>query len=291
MKSRRRSWIGLVFLLPALLVFGIFQWYPILNNFALAFQEYTPGLDPTWVGLANYQAVLGDERLWMALQNTLVYVAVCLVIGFLVPIAVAIAISLLRRGKSFFRLAIYVPNIIPAIATYIIWGWIFNPQFGLLNQVIGWFGGEGLNWLVDKNLVLVSLSLMATWAGFGSSAVLYMASLTAISPELYEAAEIEGATAWQRIRYITLPSIMPTIQLMLILQLLATFQLLQEPFVMTAGGPNDASLSVALLSYQYAMQNIEFGKAGALGSMLFLLLVGLSFYYIRGSRLAERKEI
>jgi multiple sugar transport system permease protein len=290
MKSRRRSWIGLVFLLPALLVFGIFQWYPILNNFVLAFQEYTPGLDPTWVGLANYQAVLGDERLWIALQNTLVYVAICLVIGFLVPIAVAIAISLLRRGKAFFRLAIYVPNIIPAIATYIIWGWIFNPQFGLLNQVIGWFGGEGLNWLVDKNLVLVSLSLMATWAGFGSAAVLYMASLTAISPELYEAAEIEGASAWQRIRFITLPSIMPTIQLMLILQLLATFQLLQEPFVMTSGGPNDGSLSVALLSYQYAMQNVEFGKAGALGSLLFLLLVGLSFYYIRGSRLADRKE-
>jgi multiple sugar transport system permease protein len=271
-------------------VFGVFQWYPILNNFVLAFQEYTPGLDPTWVGLANYQAVLGDERLWIALQNTLVYVVICLVIGFLVPIAVAIAISLLRRGKAFFRLAIYVPNIIPAIATYIIWGWIFNPQFGLLNQVIGWFGGEGLNWLVDKNLVLLSLSLMATWAGFGSAAVLYMASLTAISPELYEAAEIEGASAWQRIRYITLPSIMPTIQLMLILQLLATFQLLQEPFVMTSGGPNDGSLSVALLSYQYAMQNVEFGKAGALGSLLFLLLVGLSFYYIRGSRLADRKE-
>lgn len=290
MTHRRRSWIGLVFLLPALVVFGVFQWYPILNNFVLAFQEYTPGLDPTWVGFANYQAVLGDERLWLALQNTAAYVGICLVIGFVLPVVVAIAISLLRRGKGFFRLAIYVPNIIPAIATYIIWGWIFNPQFGLLNQIGGWLGGDPVNWLTDKNLVLFSLAIMATWAGFGSTAVLYMASLTAISPDLYEAAEIEGANVWQRIRFITLPSIMPTIQLMFILQLLATFQLLQEPFVMTAGGPNDGSLSVALLSYQYAMQNIEFGKAGALGSLLFLLLVGLSFYYVRSSRLAERKE-
>ncbi|HTH13493.1 MAG TPA: sugar ABC transporter permease [Spirochaetia bacterium] len=289
MKSRRRSWIGLLFLLPAFLVFGLFQWYPIVNNFILAFQEYTPGMDPTWIGLANYQAVLGDDRLWQALQNTFSYVAICLVIGFAFPIAVAIAISLLRRGKGFFRLAIYVPNIIPAIATYIIWGWIFNPQFGLLNQIGGWFGAEPIQWLVDKNLVLVSLAFMATWAGFGSTAVLYMASLTAISPEMYEAAEIEGAGIWQRIRYITLPSLMPTISLMLILQLLATFQILQEPFVMTSGGPNDASLSVMLLSYQYAFNNVEFGKAGALGSLLFLLLMGLSFYYVRKSGLAEKK--
>jgi len=289
MITRRRSWIGLLFLLPAFLVFGLFQWYPILNNFLLAFQEYTPGLEPSWIGLANYESVLGDERFYVALQNTVAYVGICLVIGFAVPIAVAIAISLLRRGKGFYRLAIYVPNIIPAIATYVIWGWIFNPQFGLLNQVVGWFGLDGLNWLTDKNLVLGSLALMATWAGFGSTAVLYMASLTAISPEMYEAAELEGAGVWQRIRFITLPSLAPTISLMLILQLLATFQILQEPFVMTAGGPNDASLSVMLLSYQYAFSNVEFGKAGALGSLLFLALVSLSISYVRASGIAEKK--
>jgi len=289
MKSRRRSWIGLLFLLPALTVFGLFQWYPIFNNFLLAFQEYTPGMESTWIGFDNYVAVLGDERFYTALQNTFVYVGICLVIGFFVPIAVAIAISLLRRGKGFLRLAVYVPNIIPAIATYIIWGWIFNPQFGLLNQIGGWFGAEPLQWLVDKNLVLVSLALMGTWAGFGSTAVLYMASLTSISAEMYEAAELEGAGAWQRIRSITLPSLAPTISLMFILQLLATFQILQEPFVMTAGGPNDASLSVMLLSYQYAFNNVEFGKAGALGSLLFLMLMGLSFYYVRKSGLAEKK--
>jgi len=286
---KTRSWIGLLFLLPAFVVFGLFQWFPIFDNFLLSFQEYTPGLDPVWVGLANYQAVLADERFYTALQNTFAYVGVCLVIGFAVPIAVAIAISLLKKGKGFFRLAIYVPNIIPAIAIYIIWGWIFNPQFGLLNQVGGWLGFEPVQWLVDKNLVLVSLAFMATWAGFGSTAVLYMASLTAISSEMYEAAELEGASVGQRIRFITLPALMPTIQLMLILQLLATFQILQEPFVMTAGGPNDGSLSVMLLSYQYAFGNVEFGKAGALGSMLFLLLMGLSFYYVRKSGLAAKK--
>lgn len=289
MKTRRRSWIGLLFLLPAFVVFGLFQWYPILDNFVLAFQEYTPGMDPSWVGFDNYAAVFGDDRLLAAVQNTLVYVAICLVMGFLLPIAVAIAISLLRRGKGFFRLAIYIPNIIPAIATYIIWAWIFNPQFGLLNQIGSWFGADPVQWLVDKRLVLLSLAFMATWAGFGSTAVLYMASLTSISSEMYEAAEIEGAGVWQRIRYITVPSLMPTISLMLILQLLATFQLLQEPFVMTNGGPNDASLSVMLLSYQYAFGNVEFGKAGALGSLVFLVLVGLSIYYVRRSGLAERR--
>ncbi len=289
MKTRRRSWIGLLFLVPAFLVFGLFQWYPIFSNFVLGFQEYTPGLDPTWVGFDNYSAIFADDRLYVAVQNTFVYVGICLVIGFLLPIAVAIAISLLRRGKGFFRMAVYVPNIIPAVATYIIWQWIYNPQFGLLNQVGGWMGIEPIQWLVDKNLVLLSIAIMATWSGFGTTAVLYMASLTTINSEMYEAAEIEGAGVWQRIRHITLPFLMPTISLMLILQLLATFQLLQEPFVLTAGGPNDASLSVMLLSFQYAFDNVEFGKAGALGTLVFLFLMLLSFAYIRRSGLAEKR--
>ena len=121
--------------------------------------------------------------------NTLKYVGICLLVGFVVPLIVSLAISELRKGRGFFRTAIYIPNILPAIATYIIWKWIFNPKFGLLNAVLGIFGVEPQLWLLNAGQVLFSISLMATWQGFGATAVLYMASLTAVRAELYENAE------------------------------------------------------------------------------------------------------
>lgn len=294
MEGRRkplgRYAIGLLFLAPAVLAFGIFQWLPIFSNFLLAFQDYTPGFPGSWVGLKNFKAVFSDPRLPRAIGNTLTFVGICLVIGYCLPILTALAISEIRKGRGFFRFAIYTPNIIPAIAIYIIWRWIYNPQFGLLNQVLGLLHCPPQLWLLDKRQVLLSLSIMATWQGFGATAVLYMASLTSINPELYVAAEVEGAGFLQRIRYVTLPSIAPTMRLLLVLQLIATFQVLQEPFVMTSGGPNEASLSVMLLAYQYAFDYVEFGRAGALGSLLFVSMIALSIFYVKKSGLADTKE-
>jgi multiple sugar transport system permease protein len=287
----RKYGLGIAFLLPALCVFALFLWYPILQNFFLAFQHYVPGFEKEWVGLKNIKSVLHDPKLPRAMLNTLEFVGICLLIGYVVPIAVAIAIMEIRKGRGFFRLAIYVPNMIPGIALYIIWRWVFNPSAGLLNQFIGLFGVHPQQWILSANQVLVSLCLMATWANFGATAVLYMASLTTISPELYESAELEGAGFFQRIRHVTLPSISGTMNLLLVLQLIATFQVLQEPFVMTSGGPHDASLTVMLLTYNYAFVDVEFGKAGALGSMLFLALLGLSYVYVRRSGLAGAKGL
>ena len=281
--------MGLLFLVPALLVFGLFQWYPIVQNFLLAFQSYVPGFDKEWVGLKNIVFILHDPRLPKAILNTLEFVGICLVIGFFVPIAVAITVMEIRRGRGFFRLAIYIPNMIPGIALYIIWRWVFNPDFGLLNQFIGIFGVPHQQWVLSSRQVLPSLSLMATWAGFGGTAVLYMSSLTTVSSELYEAAELEGAGFFRRVRSITIPAISGTINLLLVLQLIATFQVLQEPFVMTAGGPNNASLTVMLLTFNYAFEDVEFGRAGALGSLLFLALLGLSYLYVKRSGLAKAK--
>jgi multiple sugar transport system permease protein len=287
----RKYGLGIAFLVPALLVFAVFLWYPIIQNFFLAFQSYVPGFEKEWVGLKNVTDVLRDPKLPRAALNTLVFVGICLAIGYVVPIAAAIAIMEIRKGRSFFRLAIYVPNIIPGIALYIIWRWVFNPSVGLLNQFIGLFGAHPQQWILSARQVLVSLCLMATWANFGATAVLYMASLTTISPELYESAELEGAGFFQRIRHVTLPGISGTMNLLLVLQLIATFQVLQEPFVMTSGGPNDASLTVMLLTYNYAFVDVEFGRAGALGSMLFLALLGLSYLYVRRSGLAGAKGL
>ncbi len=279
--------IGLAFILPAFLIYGIFQWYPILYNFVLGFQNYTPGVPADWVGLQNFERVLSDSVLPKAFLNTLAFTGWALLIGFLVPVIAAIAITELRKGRSFFRLSIYMPTIIPAISLYIMWMFLFNPAVGLLNQILQFFGLPALEWLLSQKTALVSLVIMSTWANFGSTALLYMASLSAIPEEYYEASEIDGAGIWQRIRYITIPSLLPTMLLLLLIQLLATMQVLQEPFVMTSGGPNNATMTLMYMVYNYAFVYADFGRAGALGIMLFLLLLGLSVVYIRVNKIVQ----
>lgn len=278
---------GLLFLVPAFLVFGIFQWYPILYNIILGFKYYVPGLPTEWVGLENYIGIFTDPQLPQATLNTFYYVFLALIMGYLVPIAAAIMLGEIRKGKGFFRLAIYLPRIIPGIALYIIWRWIFDPSpVGLMNQVVGLFGADpNYQWLLDSNMVIPSLVLMSTWANFGGTAILYIAALSTINPDLYEAAELDGAGLWQRIINVTIPSIAPTMKLLLIIQLISTFQVLQEPFVMTGGGPAGASNTLMLLVYNYAFVDADFGRAGALGTILFLFLLCLSILYVKSSNL------
>lgn len=278
---------GLLFILPALLVYGVFQWYPILYNFVLGFQNYTPGVPANWVGFQNFERVLSDSLLPKAIWNTLSFTGWALLIGFLVPVVAAVAITELRKGRSFFRLSIYMPTIIPAISLYIMWMFLFNPAVGLLNQILRLFHIPGLEWLLSPNTALLSLVIMSTWANFGGTALLYMASLSGIPEEYYEASEIDGAGIWQRIRYITLPSMLPTMLLLLLMQLLATMQVLQEPFVMTGGGPNNATMTLMYMVYNYAFVYAEFGRAGALGILLFLFLLGLSLVYIKVNKIVH----
>ncbi|HEX3044005.1 MAG TPA: sugar ABC transporter permease [Bacillota bacterium] len=279
--------VGLAFILPALLIYGIFQWYPILYNFILGFQNYTPGVPANWVGLRNFERVLSDSLLPKAILNTFAFTGWALLIGFLVPVIAAITITELRKGRSFFRLSIYMPTIIPAISLYIMWMFLFNPAVGLFNQILQLFHLPGLEWLLSPKTALVSLVIMSTWANFGGTALLYMASLSAVPEEQYEASEIDGAGVWQRIRYITIPSLLPTMLLLFLMQLLFTMQVLQEPFVMTGGGPNNATMTLMYMVYNYAFVYAEFGKAGALGILLFLFLLGLSLVYIKVNKTVQ----
>lgn len=281
---------GLLFLLPAIIVFAVFLWYPIVQNLLLAFQSYVPGFDKQWVGLANLTAVIHDPRLPIAIRNTFEFVGLALAIGFIVPIVMGIALSEVRRGRGFFRVAIYVPNMLPGICLYILWQkLIFPPDAGLLNQALGLLGIPHQLWIVSPRQVMVSLVLMSTWANFGATTVLYMAGLSNVNPELYEAAEIEGAGFFQRVFHVTLPGISSMIFLMLVLQLISTFQVLQEPFVMTSGGPANSSLTVMLLIYNYAFADVDYGKAGALGAMLFVSLLIFSYFYVRQTGLAKAR--
>jgi multiple sugar transport system permease protein len=275
-----RNATAYLFLLPALVLFATFLWWPIVSAFIISFQEVDLRNEPSWVGLDNYREVLNDPLFRIAWRNTLTFTALALIFAFLLPLALAIAINEMR-WRGFFRFAFYLPTILPAIVTVILWRWLFDPGPGLANTALGWIGLGPFAWLQARDSVLPSILIMTTWGGVGGTILFYLAGLQGIPATLYDAAELDGAGLWRRTRDITLPHMRGIMWLFLIGQVIGTMQLFVQPFAMTDGGPNNASLTIMLLLYRYAFEYNEFGRASAMGVLLFLFLSILSIFYLR----------
>lgn len=187
----------------------------------------------------------------------------------------------MRHGKGFFRLAFYLPVMLPPIVTVFLWRWIYDPDSGLLNALLSLLHLPTGLWLENPGTALPSLMVVATWSNAGATMLIYLAALQGVPATLYEAAEIDGASIWRRLWHITLPNIRPIMLLMLVLQIIGTMQVFIEPFTITDGGPQNATLSVLLLIYNYAFQNADFGEASALGVILFLVLAIFALIYMR----------
>lgn len=277
----RRNLSGYLFLLPALLVFGLFVWYPIVLGVAISFQSIDMINPSVWVGWTNYRQVLADPLFAVAWRNTLAFTGYALLFGYAIPIILALLINEMRHGKGFFRLAFYLPVMLPPIVTVFLWRWIYNPDSGLLNALLSLLHLPPGLWLETPATALPALMVVATWSNAGTTMLIYLAALQGVSAVLYEAAEIDGANIWQRLWHITLPSIRPMLLLMLVLQIIGTMQVFIEPFTITNGGPQNATLSILLLIYNYAFQQADFGGASALGVMLFLVLAVFALIYMR----------
>jgi multiple sugar transport system permease protein len=237
----------------------------------------------TFVGLSNYRAVLSNSDMGLAVRNTLYYMLLGLIIGFWVPSVVAIAVAELRRFRGAARLLIYLPNIVPAVVLYGMWQWLYDP-LGPLNQILGWFGLGPVQWLTNAGWAMPSIVIMETWQGFGAAALIYLAGIVSIPKDIYEAAEIDGAGVWKRIRFITLPSIRHLYLLLLIMQLIGTSQGFMSQMAVTGGGPNKATLTYMYLIINEAFTNLNFGRASALGVLMFLVLTTASvgLYIVQG---------
>jgi multiple sugar transport system permease protein len=277
----RRNLAGYLFLLPALVIFGLFVWYPLVLGFVMSFQSVDMVNPAVWVGWSNYRNVLSDPLFGVAWHNTLAFTGYALLFGYIVPIAVALLINEMRHGKGLFRLAFYLPVMLPPIVTAFLWLWLYNADHGLINAVLQLFNLPGGLWLASKSTALPALVVVATWGAAGSTMLIYLAALQGVPASLYEAAEIDGSNLWQRIWHITLPTIRPIMLLMLVLQIIATMQVFTEPFTITGGGPDNATLTVLMLIYRYTFQNAEFGEASALGVILFLVLAAFALVYTR----------
>jgi multiple sugar transport system permease protein len=278
-----------VFLLPFLIVFGVFAWYPILRALVMSVQQTNLVSTPIFVGLDNFARVLADPQLGIAVRNTAWFMLLALVFGFPIPIFLAVVMSEVRRGRGLYSALAYLPVVVPPVVAVLLWrnAFFVASSTGVFNTVLGWFGLGPLPWLQNAAWAMPSIVIEATWAAAGATVIIYIAALHAVPPELYDAAEVDGASLWQKVRHVTLPQLRNVLFVTLILQLIATAQLFTEPYLFTGGGPANATLTVLLLIYRYAFQNSlggEYGMAAALSVMLAAVLAVFTAVYYRATR-------
>ncbi|MFF4313109.1 carbohydrate ABC transporter permease [Streptomyces sp. 900105755] len=275
------------FLLGGLICFALFSWYPAIRAVVISFQKYTPGSSAEWVGTANFTRVLHDPEFSAAWRNTLTFTLLALLIGFAIPFVLALVLNELRHAKAFFRVVVYLPVMIPPVVSALLWKWFYDPGAGLANETLRFLHLPTSNWTNGTGTALVSLVIVATWANMGGTVLIYLAALQSIPGELYEAAELDGANLLQRVRHVTIPQTRFVILMLMLLQIIATMQVFTEPFVITGGGPENATVTVLYLIYKYAFLYNDFGGACALSVMLLVLLGIFSAVYLRLTRSGE----
>jgi multiple sugar transport system permease protein len=277
-----------VFLLPLLVVFGLFSWYPIVRAVVMSFQETNLVTPSTFVGLQNFQDVLNDPLLWTAVKNTLYFALLALLFGYPVPLVAAVLMSEVRRFKGLYSALAYLPVVIPPVVAVLLWKFFYDAgPNGVFNTLLGAVGIGPVSWLQDSGSAMPALVLEATWAAAGGTVIIYLAALTGVSTDLYEAAEIDRAGIWRKVWHVTLPQLRGVLLITFILQIVGTAQVFLEPFLFTGGGPANSTTTVLLLIYDYAFANSlggEYGMATALSIMLAVVLGLLSAIYFRLTR-------
>ncbi|MEH1016267.1 sugar ABC transporter permease [Micromonospora sp. CPCC 206060] len=289
-RLRRRisdNLLSYAFLSAGLLCFAFFSWYPLVRGVLLSFQQVNFVTDPYWVGLDNFRALFADPLFWTAWKNTLVFTGLALLLGYLVPLALAILLNELRHFSAFLRIAVYLPVMLPPIVVVLLWKYFYDPGSGLFNTLLRGAHLPESQWTQSSSTALLSLVLVSTWANLGGATLMYLAALQSVPGELYEAAELDGATLWQRLRHVTLPHLRFIMLVLLLLQVIATMQVFIEPYQLT-GTTNPDTVTVMVLIYRYAFTvNNDFGLAAAASVLLFVVLGTFSAVYLRLTRRAD----
>ena len=282
-QARREERFFFLFISPWILGFIVFTAGPILASLFFSFNIYDAIQPPRWVGLANYRNLFRDRLFWQSLRVTSLYTAGAVPLGIVLSMAIALVLNLNIRGVSVFRTIFYLPSVISGVAVSLLFMWIFNSDFGLLNYLL-WklFHIRGPAWIMNERWVIPSLILMSIW-GIGGGIIIYLAGLQGIPTELYEAAEIDGANWWSKQLRITLPMMTPVIFFNLVTGIIGSFQVFTQAYVMTGGGPHNASLFYVLYLYRNAFYYFKMGYASALAWVLFAIVLALTLLVFRSS--------
>lgn len=294
---RRRTRAAWGFALPFVLLFTAFTAGPVLMSLAMAVTDLRSRdlRDPfavEFIGLDNFVAVLQDPMFRKAAANTAYFVLVGVPLTLSLSLAIAVILNAgITRLKTFFRVGYYMPVVTSIVAVAVVWRFLLHPDTGLINEVLGWFGVEGPNWLASTTWAMPSMIAMATWRSIGTLIIIFLAGLQGVPTSLHEAAALDGAGAWQRFRFITLPTMRPTLLFGAVITGIGYVQFFEEPFVMTQGGPLNSTLSVAFHTYnQFGFGN--YGYAAAMSYVLFLAVVLLTLVQFRflGERDTTKKR-
>jgi len=291
-KSLRKYHAPYLFIIPSLTILFIFLFLPVIVSFIMSLTDWDIYGFANWksisfVGLENYQTLLQDRIFWKSLFNTFYFVVVG--VPFAISLALLMAIVLNEefiKFKSFFRASYFAPVVTTLVAVAVVWRWLYNPDYGLINWALQTVGLPSQNWLGDTKLAMPCLIVMAAWKNFGYNMVIFLAGLQAIPDSLYDAAKVDGASYWQRFLYVTLPGLKPTTFFVTVTTIIGFFQLFAEPYVMTKGGPLNSTISVVLHMYNQGFKFFRMGYASAIGYVLFGIIVAFTILQVRFQKAA-----
>ena len=272
---------ALAFLAPTLLSLAVLSAGPILATLAISLTKWDLLTAPKLVGLDNFLALLSDDRFLKALRNTFFYTIVSVPIGLAVALGLALALNTKVRGIAFIRTAYFLPVVTSTIAIALVWQWIYSADSGLLNQVLGIFGITSQKWLSDPTLAMPSIIAMSIWQGLGVNVIIFLAGLQAIPSDLLDAASVDGAGSWARLRNVTLPLLTPSVFFTGVLSLIGSFQVFDQIFVLVKPRPTEATITVVYFIYENGFKFFKMGYASAASWILFLIVAFFSAVYFR----------
>jgi len=283
----REAVSGLWFLSPTLVVFSTFVLFPVFFSLFLSFHKWNMfSADRQYVGLENYAAVLRNPEFWSVLTNTVVYTLGTIPLNMSLALLVAYALNKRIVGKRWLRTAFFAPVVMSSVAAAVIWRWVYEPNFGLLNWFLGLFGIPAVNWLNDPTAAMFALIVMGVWKTFGVNMVLFSAGLQGIPEHYYEAAAIDGAGRWSKFWNITVPLLSPTTFFILVMSVIGSFQVFDTVYVLTSGGPLGSTKVLVFYLYEHAFKFFEMGYASAVAYLMFAIIFVLTLLqvkYLKGS--------
>lgn len=281
--KRQRAVLGFLFLAPTIIGLLVFIIGPMLGSLALSFYKWNVFRPPEFIGLANFERLFGDPRILVGYRNTAILVVMTVVLLETLAFLLALTVNRLanRWLSTFFRTAYFLPVLLSGAATAVTLAYLFHYDFGVINYYLGLIGIEKIPWLTSSDVVLVAISLTTVWRNLGFTFIIYLGGIANLPKEVLEAAEVDGAHGVQKLRKIVLPLLSPTILFATVTDIIKMLQFFDEPFIMTRGGPGDASRTVVMIMYESGFGNLEFGYASAIALSLFLVILsvtGVQFY-------------
>lgn len=288
-QEKRYIFLGILFAMPWMIGFLVFSAYPIFASAYYSLTSYNLFQPPIFVGFQNYKDLFADPKFYLSLYNTLYITVIGVPIGLIFSLLMASLLNMKVKGQAIYRTIYYIPSIVPIVASSILWVWILNPQYGILNNILGFFHLPQPSWLVDPAYTKPSLIMMDTWRA-GGTILIYLAALQGVPKNLYEAADIDGASSWKKFWHITIPAISPVTLFQLIMGLIGSFQYFTQAYMFStgaayqvSGGPSNSMLFYSLYLYQNAFSFLKMGYASAMAWILFIIVVIVSLIVFKTS--------